>query len=285
MAQIINNIDKEIIDYGIKMLDVISQWQDTKGEGINVAVLDTGIDYNHYDLVNRVKGGFNFTTANPGDYIDRNGHGTFCAGIIGATDNEKGTIGVAPEANIYAVKVLNDQGKGDLNWLADGIEWSIANNIHIISMSLGFQSDFIRIKEAVQKAYKAGIIMVAAAGNDASRTQVDFPARYPEVIGVTAIDANQKLGSFCTTGTDIEFSAPGVDVISTYLNNQFAVMSGTSMATPHISGAIALLQAKAKKIYNRFLTFEEIRLILDMNTKDLGIKGKDIQYGYGVFKF
>lgn len=285
---IINNLrNQEIIDYGVKSINAMSQWSETQGENINIAILDTGIDYTHKDLTERVKGGANFTTDNILDYMDKNGHGTFVAGIIGATKNGSGIIGVAPKANLYAVKILNDQGKGNPLWIKNGINWSVNNGIQIISMSLGYDKDSPETYEAVKEAYKKGIIMVAATGNDPTKSLIDFPARYPEVIGVTAIDQYEQVGGFCNrdTGCNIELAAPGIDIMSTYLNNTYAINSGTSFACPHITGAVALLQGKALRRYGRYLTLNEIKLLLEMNTKDLGFMGKDNQYGYGLFHF
>lgn len=245
------------------------------------------VDYTHKDLINRVKGGANFTTNNIVDYIDRNGHGTFVAGIIGASKNGSGIIGVAPNTNLYAVKVLNDDGKGNPLWIKNGILWSIQNSIQVISMSLGYEKESLETYEAIKEAHRKGIIMISATGNNPTSQFIDFPARYPEVIGVTAIDQYEQVGTFCNqdSGCNIELAAPGIDIISTYLNNTYAIASGTSFACPHITGAIILLQAKAFRRYARFLTLSEIKLLLEMNTKDLGFRGKNNIYGYGLFQF
>jgi subtilisin family serine protease len=279
---------KDSIQYGVKMIGAESQWKETKGKNIKVAVVDTGIDFNHPDLIERVKGGVDFTTSNPNDYMDRNGHGTHCAGVIAATINDSGVVGVAPEAELYAVKILSDEGKGQLDWLISSIDWCIDNKINIMSMSLGVNEDNDRMFSAIKKAYNAGIIMVCAAGNDSqgeSVNTVDYPAKYKETISVAAIDLGQKIGNFSSRGNEIEVSAAGVEVFSTYPNNKYAKLSGTSMATPHIAGSVALIQSKALNRYGRFLTTEEVRLILQMNSKDLGIKGKDSSFGYGAFSF
>lgn len=275
------------VDYGIKLIQAETQWAETKGAGINVAILDTGIDYNHPDLKDRVKGGVNFTTNDPNDYMDRQGHGTHCAGIVAASHNNMGVVGVAPEVNLYALKVLGDDGTGILDWTVKAIDWCINNNIHVISMSLGSNSTHPAAHEAIKRAYAKGIIMIAAAGNDGNGVgdTVDFPARYPEVIAVAAVDPKEVLGGFSSTGFDVEVSAAGVDVLSTYLNNSYARLSGTSMACPHISGAVAILLAKGLNRYNRLLTPDEIRLLLQMYSDDLGLKGKDEKFGFGVFTF
>jgi subtilisin len=275
----------ETYNFGVKLLNAVSEWTQTKGEQINVAILDSGIDCTHNDLRERIKGGINFTTDNKSDYIDRLGHGTFCAGIIGASENGKGLIGVAPLANLYAVKVLNDKGEGKPSWLQQGIEWCIENNIDVINMSLGFIQEHEGVKKAIQSAYEHKIIMIAAVGNDNKETEVEYPARYPEVIGVTAIDNEEHLGNFCTTGSKVEFSAAGVDVVSTGLHNTYAMASGTSFAAPHIAGAIALIQANAMRVFGQKLSLQEIRVMMDLQTEDLGGVGKDNQYGYGLFHF
>lgn len=283
--EIIKSIPIETMDYGVRLINAVSEWSDSKGEGINVAILDTGIDYTHVDLKDRVKGGVNFTSDDRTDYMDRCGHGTFCAGIVAASENGQGLIGVAPQCNLYAVKVLGDKGQGSLQWLAQGIEWCIENKIHIISMSLGFPESTPEVYQAIVDAYNARIIMIAAVGNDNKETEVEYPARYQEVIGVTAIDNCERLGSFCTTGSKIEVAAPGVNVTSTYLHNLYASGSGTSFAAPHITGAIALIQAGSEKHFGQKLSFNEVKVFLEIHVEDLGVKGKDNQFGYGLFHF
>jgi subtilisin len=279
------NIHDEIIDYGVKLINPIKQWDISKGNNINIAVLDTGIDYNHEDLKDNVKGGINFTTTDANDYIDRAGHGTFCAGIIAAEENGQGIIGVAPNANLYAVKILNDQGQGTLTWLIHGIDWCLTHNIDIISMSLGFERDSEQMHAVICEAYKRGIIMVAAVGNNNTETEAEYPARYDEVIGVTAIDSAEHLASFDTVGSKVEISAPGVNITSTYPGNLYAIGSGTSFAVPHISGAIALIQAGALAKTGKKLSCDEVRKFIDSNVIDLGTPGRDVNFGFGLFKF
>lgn len=277
----------ETIDYGVKLIQAEREWKETKGAGINVAILDTGIDYNHPDLRDRVKGGYNFTTSDRSDYMDRQGHGTHCAGVVAASQNNIGVVGVAPEVNIYALKVLGDDGAGSLNWMIEAIDWCINNNIHVMSMSLGSNGTHPAVHEAIKRAHDKGIIMVAAAGNDGNGMgdTVDFPARYPEVIAVGAVDTSENLGSFSSTGADVEISAPGVDVLSTYLNGSYARLSGTSMACPHISGAVAILLAKGLNRYGKLLTPSEVKFLLQMHAEDMGSKGKDDKFGFGIFSF
>lgn len=278
-------LNHETIDYGVKLINAIKEWNTTCGEGINVAVLDTGIDYRHEDLKINIKGGINFTSSNRSDYMDRAGHGTFCAGVIGAAANGFGIIGVAPRVNIYAVKVLNDKQQGTLNWLLSGIDWCIHNHMDIINMSLGFDKDYPKLHDTVVRAYNDNIVMVAAVGNNKLNPDAEFPARYEEVIGVTAIDSKKHTAKFNTMGSKVEVAAPGVNITSTYLNNQYAQGSGTSFATPHVVGAIALIQSSFKKKNGRKMTNEELRNFLHEHCEDLGIKGRDRIYGLGLFKF
>lgn len=230
---------------------------------------------------------YDLTVANNHNYI-ANGmivSNTHVAGIIAAN----GIItGVAPEADLYIVKALGNDGKGTLESLIKGIEWCISQDVDVISMSLGSQQDSRFLKTVLKKAVKRNIIPVCAAGNDAHGNHeaitIDYPARYDFTIAVGAIDLNNKIANFSSAG-NVDVVAFGVQVLSTYKNGSYALLSGTSMATPYISGSIGLLQALAKKRLGRKLTVDEIKLVLSLNARDLGKEGKDIIYGYGEFAF
>lgn len=283
-----NLFGKDYKDYGVKIIGAPSEWKETRGSGIKVAILDTGIDFNHKDLKDRIKGGIDLTSDNPQDYMDRQGHGTHCAGVVGASLNGGGVAGIAPEVDIYAIKILGDKGTGSIEQIIDGIKWCVDNDMHIISMSLGLYDDDTRLHEVVKQAYAKNIVMIAAAGNDGDGEgydNVNYPARYDEVIAVAAIDLKDKIWSGSSSGIEVEVASAGVDVLSTYPNNKYAFDSGTSMACPHIAGAVALIQSKALKLYKRLLTIDEIRLLLQMYSEDLGLDGRDENYGYGVFSF
>lgn len=278
------HLNNEYIDYNLLMSNITSQWSTTMGENVNVAILDTGIDYTHQNLKNSIKGGINFTSSNKLDFIDRNGHGTFVAGIIAGEKNENGIGGIAPKCNLYSVKILSDNCKGSIDNLSKGIDWCIENNINIISMSLSYPIYNKQVHEIIKKAYDNNIILIAAAGNN-KKTKIDFPARHDEVIGVTSINKNKKLSKFSNTGNNINFCAPGDNIISTYLNNSYTVMSGTSMSVPHMTGIIALIQSKSLKANGKLLNFKELMEVLLKNSIDLGDSGYDKKYGYGLFKF
>ncbi|WP_374709330.1 S8 family peptidase [Desmospora profundinema] len=241
-----------------------------RGQGVKVAVLDTGIDYNHEDL--NVRGGASFVG---GNYMDRNGHGTHVAGTIAAVDNSIGVIGVAPDAELYAVKVLSDSGSGSYSGIAQGIEWAIDNGMDVINMSLGGSSSSSVLQSAVQRAYNSGIVVVAAAGNSGAGTDtVGYPAKYPEAIAVAAVDSNNQRASFSSTGPSVELSAPGVNVLSTIPRNRYSSYSGTSMASPHVAGVAVLVKSA-----NPSLSNVQIREAMNATAIPLGASN---QYGNGL---
>jgi major intracellular serine protease len=283
--KIIDNVTTETMCYGTQIINAVSQWTETQGEEINIALLDSGVDYNHSDLRDRIRGGINLVNDDPQDYIDRTGHGTFCAGIIAANLNGSGMVGIAPLANIYPVKILNDDNVGSALWLKQGLHWCLNNNIHIISMSIGFKQDIPQIHDLIRVAKANNIILVAAVGNDSNCTEPEYPAAYEEVFGVSAIDPQNRIASFSNTGSGVDYTAPGVDIMSTYLNNKYAIMSGTSFAAPHVVGAAALIQSKALKTTGKLLTPEEVSNQLNQNIIDLGMIGRDNFYGYGCIHF
>ncbi len=275
----------ETLTWGVDRVDADLAWRISKGTAVKVGVLDTGINLTHPDLSERIKGSYNaintLKSAN-----DDNGHGTHVAGVIAATDNEIGVIGVAPEADLYAIKVLNRQGKGYLSDVIEGLDWAISNNLQVVNMSFGSSSGNDAFREAIIRTYQAGLVMVAAAGNNYSGA-VSFPAAYPEVIAVSATDVSNNLASFSSVGPEIDFSAPGVSIFSTYKNESYATLSGTSMAAPHVSGAAAVVLATpVKELYDWNLNGawdpDEIKALLKNTADDLGSPGPDPYFGYGL---
>lgn len=170
---------------------------------------------------------------------------TFCSGIIAAEKNDQGVIGVAPKSKIYFAKAMDDSGAGDPSALVKAINWAIGQNVDIMSISAGMFFDFKPLKKIIKRAHKKNIIICAAVGNTGTRQyDVAFPARYPEVIGVAAYDQRHKVARFSSRGTNVSFAMPGVNIYSTYLNNQFCKMNGTSFACPIMAGICALILAK-----------------------------------------
>ena len=247
--------------------------EQNKGQGVKIAVLDTGIDLNHPDL--KVAGNISFVSGTT-DGDDDNGHGTMVAGIIAAQDNGKGIIGIAPEAEIYAVKVLDNQGEGQLDNVVAGIKWAIVNKMDIINISFGTLSDLSNTeKEVLQNAYDAGILVIAGAGNSGDLNTIFAPARYDSVIAVGAIDYQDKRAEFSGTGAELELVAPGTNIMTTILGGGYNTASGTSLATAVVSGAAALLIASG--ITSNIV----VRNILETNVRDLGVAGRDNEYGFG----
>jgi len=233
----------QVVPWGIVAVTANVAWRKTLGEGIVVCVIDTGIDRGHLDLIDNILGGESFVSTEP-DFHDLNGHGTHVSGTIAAVDNKIGVIGVAPRAKLYAVKVLDKTGGGYSSDVADGIMACINQNVDIISMSLGGELPSTIIKNALLRAVSKGIYVIAAAGNNSA--DVGYPAAYDFVIAISAIDNRMNLAWFSSRGPEIEFAAPGVDVLSTFNNGLYDTMSGTSMAAPHVSGVVALALSAGK---------------------------------------
>ncbi|WP_339191736.1 S8 family serine peptidase [Bacillus sp. FSL K6-1003] len=263
--------------WNLEPIQVKQAWKEgLTGKNVKIAVIDSGISP-HDDL--SISGGYS-TVSYTSSYKDDNGHGTHVAGIIGAKHNGYGIDGVAPEAQIYAVKALDQNGSGDLQGLLKGIDWSIANGMDIVNMSLGTSSDSQILHDAMDKAYEKGVLLVAASGNDGNGKPVNYPAAYSSVVAVSATDQHNQLASFSTTGNEVEFSAPGTDITSTYLHQYYATGSGTSQATPHAAAMFALLKQRDPGNTN-----VQLRALMQKNIVDLGMTGRDQQFGYGLIQY
>ena len=250
------------------------------GSGIKVAIIDTGVDYNHPDLAGRYAGGYDFVNddTNP---MDDNNHGTHVAGTIAAVINEAGIIGVAPDVSVYALKVLNRRGSGNFGDVIAALEWCVDNGIQITNNSFGSSTDpGITVRQAYDNAYTADILHVASAGNsgtiDGSGDTVGYPAKYDSVIAVAATDSSNLRASFSSTGPDVELAAPGSGILSTVRNGGYATYSGTSMASPHVAGTAALVIAAG------ITGPAAIRSQLQETADDLGASGRDSWYGFGL---
>ena len=272
----------ETLPWGVDRIDAeIVHADNNKGTGVKVAIIDSGIDKDHPDIEANIKGGVNFVStppwrpADPDKWDDDNGHGTHCAGIVAAVDNEEGVIGVAPEADLYGVKVLDRTGSGYVSDVIAGIEWSIAKGMQVISMSLGGGYSE-GMETACYNAYEAGIVVVASAGNSGPDDDtVGYPAKYDSVIAVSATDDTNTIASFSSRGLEVELAAPGVDILSTYPGG-YAIGSGTSMACPHVVGTAALVIASG------ITDNGAVRVRLQETADDLGATGFDTKYGYGL---
>ncbi len=258
---------------------------------VQVAILDTGIDLDHPDLQPNIKWAVDATGGNSAD--DKNGHGTHVAGTIGAIRDNNGVVGMYANVEIYAIKVLGNGGSGSWDDLIYGLDLAMKgpdgvvgteDDADVVSMSLGASSDpGTAVHNKIIELYNAGITLVAAAGNDGdgdpTTTEMGYPAAYPEVIAVAATDKDDTLASFSNSGDYIDFAAPGVSVYSTYKGGGYDTLSGTSMATPHVSGLVALYLAMGgtrdpSAVYDW----------LKANALDLGPAGFDTGYGWGLIQ-
>lgn len=276
----IQSTQKQVIDWGVSLVQAPQLWSETKGEGMKIAVLDTGIDKDHPDLRDNFVKGMNFTSTNRADFRDRQGHGTHCAGIISGVDNNIGVVGVAPKASLYIGKVLGDDGSGTIAGIIQGIDWAISEKVDILSMSLGASSNPGRaMHDAIKRARAAGIVIVAATGNE--NTHVGWPAAYPEVIAVGAIAQDLERADFSNFGKEVAIAAPGVDILSTYPQGRYAKLSGTSMATPMVAGVVALAQSYCRKRGIKANPDFIVKMIRERSV-DLGEKGSDHRFGNGL---
>ncbi|AIM16329.1 peptidase S8 [Bacillus sp. X1(2014)] len=248
----------EVLNTIPENLDVIRArdvWPQSKqGEGIVVATLDTGVDKDHPDLKENIIGGYNFTGDDNGDpniFTDYTGHGTHVAGIIAASDNGEGIVGVAPKSKILALKVIDKNGSGSYDNLIKAIQYATnwvgpnGERVNVINMSLGGPKPNDLLHKVIKEARQNGIVLVSAAGNqgdgDAESFEVSYPGYYKEVIQIGSITKDQKPSIFSNTNVNLDFVAPGENILSTHLNGRYVKLSGTSMAAPFVAGAVALI--------------------------------------------
>ena len=238
--------------WGITRVNASGLWNITEGAGVKVAVIDTGINYKHEDLKDNYVDGANYSGLikgilgiNWGDPMDDQGHGTHVAGTIAAVRNGKGVVGVAPKAKLYAVKVMTKDGRGSLSAIIKGLEWAVKNKMNIANMSLGGGPYMESMHKAVKNAVANGVTILAAAGNDGG--PVNYPAKYPETIAVSASAPNDTIAPFSSRGEEIEVMAPGMWIMSTSFEGGYVEHHGTSMACPHVAGLAALAYAAGYK--------------------------------------
>lgn len=226
------------IPWNINRVQAPQAWKSARfGCDVKVGIVDTGIA-RHPDL--RIAGGVNTITGK--SFADDNGHGTHVAGIAAATGNRR-IYGIAPRAKLYAVKVLDNEGVGFVSDIVEGIDWCLSRGIKIMNMSFGLNGDSQLLKDAIRRARKQGAVIVASAGNSGSLfKQIDAPARYPETIAVAATSRSNRVADFSSRGKGIDIAAPGVNILSTWLNGTYKRETGTSMSSPHVTGAAVLLR-------------------------------------------
>ncbi|MCH1625591.1 S8 family peptidase [Ferdinandcohnia quinoae] len=263
--------------WNLRMIETENGWGFSRGaDNVVIAVIDTGVDLDHPDLAGRITNGYNLVKENQTP-DDDNGHGTHVAGIIASkTNNHEGIAGITWFNPIMPIKAMGPDGYGSSFDIARGIIWATDNGADVINMSLGNYQKSKMLKHAVDYAYQRDVIMVAASGNDNS-SQPSYPAAFPQVLSVAAVDDNGDRAEFSNYGNYIDVSAPGVDIPSTYIDHQYAALSGTSMAAPHVTALAALIRSRNPSLSNK-----EVIKIIKQTSIDLGKAGKDNLFGEGL---
>jgi thermitase len=279
--------------YGLAQMQAPTGWGEAglgsfpAGNGVKVGIVDTGVDQSHEDLVGQTVdcagvnsfgvSGFEDPTIVDGKCTDDNDHGTHVSGIVDAiANNGKGIAGVAFNSKLSECKALSSSGSGSTAGIANCIVWASQQGDRVISMSLGGPAS-TTLQQAVQTAWNDGngAVVLAAAGNDGDST-VSYPAGYPEVVSVAAVDSSDAHASFSNVNSDVEVSAAGVNVLSAKRGGGYEQLSGTSMATPNAAGVAALIAYQ-----NPTWTAAQIRSKLDGSVDDLGAAGRDPTFGFG----
>ncbi len=260
-----------------------------RGGGVVIGVMDSGIAYGHPDLAGNYSSSLssNFVSST-NDAFDDNSHGSHVSGTAAAVDDGAGVVGVAPRATIAALKVLNAQGSGAWSAVIAALQFAKVNGIDVTNSSFGSSSNPGTLVEAAYDAAEAaGIVNVASAGNSGNcsgkSNSVGYPARFASVIAVAATASNDSRPCFSSTGPDVELAAPGVSIRSTVPGGGYALYNGTSMASPHVAGAAALLLSAGVPDTNvNGRVNDEVRQILTSSARDLGLAGRDTWYGFGL---
>lgn len=235
-----NIVSERGIPWGVGHIGAPAAWSRTTGYRVKVGVIDTGVDFRHPDLRHSLERGINLLQRMEMPQDD-NGHGTHIAGTIAAANQRQGMIGVAPRAQIHPIKAFDHNGTAYVSDIILGIEWCVRNGIDVVNMSFGMKTRSRSLYAAVNSAYRSGILIVASSGNDGRTGSIDYPARYAHTISVGATTRTGRIAAFTNRSGLIDVYAPGERIVSAWLRGKHREMSGTSMATSHVTGAVALL--------------------------------------------
>ena len=262
--------------WALPKMDLPAVWDGNRGnENVVIAILDTGLDYNHPDKPVRTALGYDFVNDDNSPQDDH-GHGTYIAGVIAArSNNNAGIAGICWRCTVMPIKVMNQNGVGTYADVANGIVWAADHGADIINLSIGGYAVSQTLQDAVIYAQNKGVLIVAAAGNQGVNSPL-YPASFPNVIGVSATDENDERWARSNSGSYVDVSAPGVGVYGLGLNGQYRSQTGTSVAAAHVSGLAALFLSGEMGLSNNQLSQK-----LYNNAVDLGASGKDSLYGYG----
>ncbi len=264
--------------YYLEQIKAQGVWKEKYAREIVIAVLDTGIDYNHPDLHDRVLPGYNILDNNA-TAMDDNGHGTNVAGIIAANSNNKiGISGITNNVKLLPIKILDGAGKSDSFYVGQGIRYAADHGANIIVIASGELVYTPFIAEAVDYAYENNVLIVAAAGNKS--LEINYPAALPNVIAVGAVDRNDKHIDYSNFGQQLDVVAPGEAIYTTHLDNSYVAVSGTSFVAPQVAALAAVLMQKYPE-----LTLKEISDLIRFSADDVGDYGWDEKTGYGRINF
>lgn len=271
----------DTVPYGIEKVEADQIWDKATGAGVKVCIMDTGLDTDHPDLAsNYVMGTRTSNIGQPDSREttpeDGHGHGTHVAGTVAANLDGKGIVGVAPNAELYIAAIFGASGSTSEQAVIAGVDWCVAQNTRVANMSYGGPNATTATKQAYQEAYDYGLVMVAATGNSGASTPIGYPAAYDTTIAVGATDRSDNIARFSQRGETIDLVAPGYLVPSAKVGGGTTRMSGTSMATPHVAGAVASILEVAPN-----LSVEEVRSVLRDTADDVGPAGFDTTFGAG----
>lgn len=277
----------EFLNWGQQFLQLPKAWTSSRGSDVRVGIIDTGMAVNHPDLREAIVANRDFT-GSPTGVSDDLGHGTHVAGIVAAKDDEQGVVGVAPQARLLNAKVLRHPGAQlEEGPISEAVQWCVAEGAGVICMSLTWSKPVPRIREAIEAANQAGVLVVAATGNrGGSGGPVGYPARYPDTLGVGYVnlgsDGRPRVTPDSAAGPEVDVVAPGGAILSTFPPNVYAVASGTSMATPFVAGVLALLLSHRRRQGKPPPTLAELRTSLRRTNHDLYTPGEDAYTGWGL---
>lgn len=264
--------------YYLEQINAQAAWQKEYEREITIAVLDTGIDYNHPDLLGRVLPGYNILD-NVATAMDDNGHGTNVAGIIAAqTNNSIGISGIVSKVKLMPIKILDAEGKSDSFYVGQGIRYAVDNGADLIVIASGESVYTPFIAEAVDYAYDQGVLIIAAVGNKS--LEINYPAALPNVIGVGAVNRDGSYADYSNYGQQIDVVAPGESIYTTHLNNSYTTTSGTSVAAPQVAALAAVLMQE-----HPTLTVKEIADIIRFSADKIGNQDWNERTGYGRINF
>ncbi|SFJ72460.1 S8 family peptidase [Brevibacillus centrosporus] len=263
--------------WNLPLIGMEQSWDVSEGSSdVIVAVVDTGVDMEHPEFEGKLVKGYNVLDGSNKPQDD-NGHGTHVSGVIAAkTNNNDGIAGMTWKSKLMPVKAIGADGSGSAVDIAQGIYWATDHGADVINLSVGNYTSSAALKEACKYAYDNNVVLVAASGNDAS-DQPSYPAAYDEVLSVAAVDHLKERADFSNFGDYVDVAAPGVDIPSTYIYSDYASLSGTSMACPHVAALAALVRSVHPDMKSH-----DVMELIRSSALDLGPPGHDQLYGYGM---